>query len=248
MPHDPAVRRGCESDRISRGVALFQRVVVLATFALAACTTVGVHTPQRFQAGYGAHTQMRVCVLQAPGVTRKRVDTLIAEVNREFAPYAIEVVVQSVQPWKRPSFTHDGMMEDLIRRELDPSCDRLVAFVDRNAADFLWSLVMPEVLGAVDDTTHTRGYIVANQVTLNQLFQSPGETAVHEFYHLLGCPHARTLQNCYGRIAALKRQFVAGADFFPSVGADGKPLLTRQAVEAALHGGIIAQAESAPAP
>jgi len=139
-------------------------------------------------------------------------------------------------------------MEDLTRRELDPSCDRLMAFVDRNAADFLWSLVMPEVLGAVDDATHTRGYIVANQVSLNQLFQSPGETAVHEFYHLLGCPHARTLQNCYDRIAALKQQFVTGADFFPSVGVDGTPLLTRKAVDAALHGAIIAQVESAPGP
>ena len=46
---------------------------------------------------------------------------------------------------------------------------------------------MPEVLGSVDDTIRTRGYVVATQASFNQLFTPPPKATVHDFYHLLGC-------------------------------------------------------------
>jgi hypothetical protein len=59
-----------------------------------------------------------------------------------------------------------------------PPCDRLVALVDRNAGDFLWGLVMPEILGEVDNATHTRGYIVATTGSVNQMIEPPSKAAV----------------------------------------------------------------------
>ena len=158
---------------------------------------------------------LRVCVLQAAGVSDARVDRLLASVNREFAAYGIEVVVPWVRPWQRPGFGHEAMFDDVARRPLESPCDRLVAFADRNAGDFLWGLALPEVLGSVDDATHTRGFVVANRASINQVFMPPGKVAVHEFYHLLGCPHSGSLTRCYERIARLKKAH--SGDFFPGM-------------------------------
>jgi hypothetical protein len=221
-------------------------MAVVAAVGLCACTTVGLHTrPPAATFTTSPPLQLRVCVLQADGVSARRAQQLVAAVNREFAPYGIEVVVPWTRPWQRPGFTYHAMFDDVARRELEPPCDRLVAFVDRNVGDFVWSLVMPEVLGAVDDDTHTRGFVVATRASLNQLLASPAGTAVHEFYHLLGCPHAATLTACYERIAALKRQIAPGADFVPGVGRDGRFLLSREEANRTLRGSDIASAAMA---
>lgn len=203
-------------------------VLVLAGL-LAACSTVGVHTRHQHAVEFGPPAQLQVCVLRTPEVSTQRVDELIAAVNREFAAYNLEVVVPWVRSWERPGFSHHSMLDDIVRRELEPPCDRLIAFVDRNAGDFLWGLTMPEVLGSVDDTTHTRGYVVATGASVNQLFTPANKVVVHEFYHLLGCPHAGALTECYDRIAALKQQAHAtDAEFFPGIDAHGFLLVTRE--------------------
>lgn len=209
--------------------------------ALAACTSVGTHTRERFAVDYGPPAQLRVCVLRTADVSDQRVATLIAAVNQEFSAYGIEVVVPWVRPWTRSGFAHRSLFDDVIARELEAPCDRLVAFVDRNAGDFLWGLLMPEVLGSVDDPTHTRGFVVANQVSLNQVFTPPAKATVHEFYHLLGCPHSGALTHCYARIAELKRHIDPAADFFPGVDEAGAPLLTREAANHTLREAIAGQ-------
>lgn len=216
-------------------VACFRMAVASLAIVLAGCTSVGVHTRERFVQDYGPPMQLRVCVLHTDDVTPRRIDTLLAAVNEEFAPYGIEVVVPWSRPWQRAGFTHESLFDDVVRRELQPPCDRLIAFVDRNAADALWGLLMPEVLGMVDDATHTRGYVVATRVSLNQLFTSPSRTTVHEFYHLLGCPHAESLDDCYTRIAALKNARIATTDFVPGIDEEGGFLLTRDSTNRVLR-------------
>ena len=206
--------------------------------ALSACTTVGVHTKERTSVDYGPARQLRVCVLAAPKVSPERVDGLMLAVNREFEPYAITVTVPWVRPWARPGFTEKSIIDDVIRHDLEAPCDRLVALVDRNAGDFLWGLVMPEILGAVEENTHTHGYIVATTGSLNQVFMDPGAGTVHEFYHLLGCPHSLSMTRCYGIIAALKHQADPDADFFPGITSGGSYLKTRDAVNERLHAAI----------
>lgn len=208
----------------------------LATL-LCACTTVGMHTPARSKLDYGPPQTMRVCVLKADGVSQRRQDELIHAVNKELSLYNIQVVVPWTRPWKRNDFTVYGMFgNDLSNRPLEAPCDRLVALSDRNIADFLWQFTMlPEVLGGVDEETHTHGMIVANVATENQLQLSPSAATVHEFYHLLGCPHAATLTHCYQRIADLKRQAQQNPEFFPGVTQDGQFLVTREAVNEVLQ-------------
>jgi len=216
---------------------------VVLVAALSGCTTVGVHTKERATIDYGPRVEMRVCVLTAPKVDRARVDALIASVNKEFEPYAIAVTVPWVRPWVRPGFTADSMIDDVIRRDLEIPCDRLVALVDRNAGDFLWGLVMPEILGAVEVNTHTHGYIVATSASVNQMFEAPAAATVHEFYHFLGCPHSLSMTECYRIIAALKHHVDPDADLFPGITPDGGYLLTRDAVNATLHAMVEKQDE-----
>ena len=217
--------------------------LAVSVAALTACTTVGVHTAERVRIDYGPRVEMRVCVLSAPHVSHQRVDELIGAVNKEFEPYAIAVTVPWVRPWARPGFTAASMVDDVIRRDLEPPCDRLIALVDRNAGDFAWGLVMPEVLGAVEESTHTHGYIVATSASVNQVFEGPAAATVHEFYHLLGCPHSLSMSGCYRIIAALKRHADPAAELFPGIAPDGSYLLTRDAVNEALHA-LVARQEA----
>ncbi|WP_206861729.1 hypothetical protein [Lysobacter changpingensis] len=217
------------------GIAARCFAIALGCLALSGCTSVGVQTGMRHALDYGPRMQLRVCVLHTPDVKPARVDALIRAVNDEFADYGIEVVVPWSRPWQRAGFSHERLFDDIARRELEAPCDRLVAFVDRNAGDALWGLLMPEVLGMVDEATHTRGYVVATRASLNQLFVSPAKATVHEFYHLLGCPHAESMDACYQRIAALKQARAEGADFVPGVDGEGEFVMTREMANRTLH-------------
>ena len=99
---------------------------------------------------------------------------------------------------------------------------------------------MPEVLGAVEDTTLTKGYAVAEWGSLSQVLSllSPHHITIHEFYHLLGCGHGLSAAPCYDRIAQIKRAArlnrERGQDFFPALTLSGEILWTRSLVDQAL--------------
>jgi hypothetical protein len=185
--------------------------------ALSGCTTVGVHTAARESVDYGPPATVRVCLLQAADIPPERAEALKRTVREEFAQYGLNIEVPWVREWTRPGFQVGSIMRDLLERPLEPPCDRLFGLVDRHAGDFAWGLVLPEILGAVDEVTATRGYAVATFGSLNQLVSTPEQTIVHEFYHLFGCPHGVTLSDCYPKIAALKAAAQPEADFFPGV-------------------------------
>ena len=138
--------------RIRCAVALRLLLALLASGVLFGCTTVGVPTSQQQAFDYGPPMQLRVCVLRTDGVSPERVDKLIAAVNREFEPDGIEVVVPWVRPWKRTSFTHATMVEDVVGRELEAPCDRLIGFVDHADA------VAVHGRGAVQEVRHGEGH------------------------------------------------------------------------------------------
>jgi hypothetical protein len=240
MHSDPG-RRDTQNSRFPR----VRNVILLSVLliALSGCTSVGMHTKERSAVDYGPPAKMRVCALRTEDVSEQRVNDLIEAVNKEFSAYSIEVTVPWIRPWTRPGFTVYGIFDDLARRDLEPPCDRLVAFVDRHFGDFMWGLVLPEVLGAVDDDTHTHGYVVANSVTSGQAYVPPKDATIHEFYHLLGCPHSATLRRCYGRIADLKRGLDPNADFLPGVARDGSLLLTREVANTTLRDAVAKEDE-----
>lgn len=202
-----------------------------------ACTTIGVGVPGRVASlDFGARLPIRVCVLNDAGVSEARARQLVAEIDAEIDPYGLDVVVPWVRPWRRPGFTEGAIMGDLVSRRLEPPCDRLLAFVGRNAGDVLWGLLpFPEVLGAVDSDTHTRGYVVARFATLSQLFLPPSRTARHEFYHMLGCGHALTKSDCYEQIRATKSYHPGGDGFLPGLSESRAPIRTREQADALLR-------------
>lgn len=218
-------------------------LALLACVAAAGCTTIGADTPERHRIDFGAPIPLEVCLLKHPDVASTRADLLIAAVNKEFADFGIEVTVPWVRDWERPAFTVNGIMQDILSRELEPPCDRMMALVDRHAGDFLWGLLLPEVLGAVDDLSHTRGYIVANFGSLNQAFMPQDLASVHEFYHLVGCGHGVSKSKCYHDIAKLKAGRPVDSEFLPGVDRDGKFLLTRDAANLAVSAYLAEQAE-----
>jgi hypothetical protein len=123
-----------------------------------------------------------------------------------------------------------GILQEVSAHPLECPCDRLVFFVGRGFRDFLWGMVMPEVLGAVEDTTLTKGYAVAEWGSLRQVLSllSPEDISVHEFYHLLGCGHGLSATPCYERIAQIKwaarTNRETGRDFFSAMKLSGEIL------------------------
>lgn len=216
--------------------------------ALTGCTTIGMDTAEVRRVDFGEPVTLEVCLLKHKDVAQQRADLFIAAVNEEFSDFGISVTVPWVREWERPAFTVNGIMQDILSRSLEAPCDRLVALVDRHAGDFLWGLLLPEVLGAVDDLTHTRGYIVANFGSLNQAFSSTEMTAVHEFYHLVGCGHGVSKSNCYHDIAGLKASRPPESDFLPGVGKENEYLLTRDAANQVVLQYLAEQAAAKAAP
>ncbi|EQA46055.1 hypothetical protein LEP1GSC050_2365 [Leptospira broomii serovar Hurstbridge str. 5399] len=210
------------------------------------CTTVGFHRESiRTREDFGKLQTIRVCVWKDENVSKERVSSLIEAWNDELALYKLKADVSQVKVWNRPGWTGFAILEELYKAELPENCDRIIAFAGVRMTDFFYQIAqiilafffipVPEVLGAVDGYTGTRGYILAHTFSINQLFwASPSDTIVHEGYHLLGCGHALFLSKCYTRIKELKDSNLSGAaqtdHFFPAVNPKGGYFLERKDV------------------
>lgn len=213
-------------------------LITLLIFSLSGCSTVSTvgnqlpDTPD-----YGPTVPLRVCVLRDVNLDPKDARGILASLKTHFAPYGLDLTFPRVQEWQRPAFRHSGILQDVARRPLEAPCDRLLALVGRDVRDFMWGLLLPEVLGAVETRTYSKGYVVAEAGSFNQLltFTSPGEAAAHEMYHLLGVPHGDDGASVRRRIAHIKQlaadNHSAGRDFFPAVTFRGKVYLTRRDVD-----------------
>ena len=212
-------------------------VVVLAI--LVGCTSIGPTglPPEMADFDLGPEVELRLCVFKDKDVSAKRADSIIIAIQKEFAQYGLVVKVAAIKTWQRPGFMHRDILSDIARRPLEPPFDRTLALVGRDLRDFMWGTLLPEVYGAVETWTHTKGYVVAEMGSLNQLlaFQSPQQAAVHEFYHMLGVEHMDGQRIICEKIARLKRLAVenrqSGRDFFPGISREGKLYLSRAAVD-----------------
>jgi len=222
---------------VSRAWYFFALCIV--TTALTACTSMGsdhVHVRQRVD--FGPPDALSLCLLVDDGIADTMAEAIINTAWRdEAAVYGLRINVVSVRAWRRPAFTSEGIMKALLRQPLPAGCDRLFALVGRHAGDVLWGLFgLPEVLGAVANDASTHGFAVVGGVSLNQVFISPPHVVRHEIYHLLGCDEHFNMSRCYDTIATMKRQRLAGADFFPAWDAVNRRLLvSRDAVNTRLQ-------------
>ncbi|MDR9440358.1 MAG: hypothetical protein RI841_12835 [Halomonas sp.] len=206
---------------------------ILLAMLTSACTTVGKHDLDALNTiDFGPVEKLRVCLLVDEGITESSARTLFKKMSDELSIFNLEVEIPWIRQWKRPAFWMNGILEEVALRPLEPPCDRLMAVVGRNFGDFLISWFAPEILGAVETNTHTRGYVVGKTLTFNQLLQRPSDVAVHESYHMLGCIHGRSLRKCYPYILELKQIARAsreeGNDFFPGISLDRQPITSRE--------------------
>ena len=174
---------------------------------------------------------------QDVGVSDKTTQTILSAIQEEFAPMGLQVTVPWIRSWERPAFSQKGITRDVAYRPLEAPCDRILALVGRDARDFLWGALMPEILGAVETRTNSKGYVVAEVGSINQVltFQSPASAAVHEFYHMLGCGHDFSRDDTIQQVRRLKelatRNRLKGSDFFPSMTEKGRVYLSRVSVD-----------------
>lgn len=210
-------------------------LIILILVGLTGCTSMGLIETQS-NIDMGLNVELRLCIYKDVNVSDEKATNIIEAIQKEFIQYGLIIEMPEIRQWKRPSFKHQGILTDIAKRPLEPPFDRSLALVSRDIRDFLWGILLPEALGAVETWTHTKGYVVAEIGSLNQLltFQSPEETAVHEFYHMLGVEHMDRKQVICEKIARLKRSTIEnrheGRDFFPGIDDSGKLYLSRTAV------------------
>ena len=216
-------------------------VAFLSIGLLEGCTTIGVGSHAERGAGHSGEPQtLRLCVYQDSNVSDSSVNEIIGAVREELSPFGLRVEIPWIRKWERPAFEMEGILADIEARPLECPCDRLFAVVGRDSRDFVWGLIMPEVLGAVEDRTLTKGYAVGSVGSLNQMlsFQTPEDIAVHEAYHLLGCKHGLFADSCYQQVASIRRMAQEnrqqGHDFFPAISLSGRIFWTRAEVDQAL--------------
>jgi len=251
-PFDPAVpgvsatfsgnrdAKMLSSHKLSSSLRRYRYVLTgFIVLNLAGCASITSHRGDAHNTGIdlGAPVDLQLCVYKDSQISDRQAADIIAAIQNEFSQYGVNVQVPVITPWQRPSFSHRGILNDIARRPLEPPCDRLMALVGRDVRDFFWGALLPEVLGAVETRTHTKGYVVAEMGSFNQLmsFRSPAGGAVHEFYHMFGYAHGDDRQTIVGKIAHLKRMaisnWLSGQDFFPGIGSEGTLYLSRREVD-----------------
>lgn len=220
---------------MSRSVGIFAAACAVL---LSACTSMGHHNhAAREHVEFGPPETVDVCLYVDDGISEEAGRKLVEESWRDEAPlYGVDVNVVQVKRWSRPAFHMEGILAALRQERLEAPCDRILGLIGRNLGDVLWSVVGPEVLGAVNDETLTHGYTVARRASFNQLLMSPRDVTRHEIYHMLGCDVHFDMPHCYEQISRLKAyRRSTGGDFFPAWDLVNKQLIpTREAVNARL--------------
>jgi hypothetical protein len=209
-------------------------------FVLGACTSMGhEYQANREQHEFGPRETLSVCLYVDNGINDEEARTLMENAWRDEAPlYGLDVKIAQIKRWPRPAARMEGIMAALRKEQLEAPCDRVLALIGRDFGDFMWSLLAPEYLGAVNTDTLTHGYAVARRVSLNQLISPPVDVTRHEIYHMLGCGEHNDMKKCYDQIALLKTwKREHESDFFPAWDfLSGRLLASREAVNERIHG------------
>ncbi|MDX1959412.1 MAG: hypothetical protein SFU98_12615 [Leptospiraceae bacterium] len=201
------------------------------------CTTIGFHNNSSYsKLNFGAELDYTICILQDSGISDSRVESIVSDLKEELKLYNINLKVGWQRPWVRPSFWTGGIIRDVEMIKLEKPCDRIMAFVSRSIFDFILAIPLPEILGAVETNTHTRGMIYADYLTPNIiLLGTPSRVLIHENYHFLGCDHDFEMTNCYDSILLLKKSSKIEKTFFHTFSWSGKILKDRESTNQILN-------------
>jgi hypothetical protein len=187
----------------------------------------------------GAPEPFRIGIYMDHGVSESYAQEIVQALESEFAPYGIKIEIPWTRPWQRKGFQAQEIMSEISKLPLEFPCDRILVIIGRNAGDVVWGLFLPEILGAVEDATRTKGYVVGKVGSLNQIILSPTNAATHEVYHMLGCNDGQGSWEIYSKVVAMRslaqeNRHKKGQNFFPSITPTGRIFFDRKEVELAL--------------
>ena len=174
----------------------------------AGCTTIGTASLEDIKShDFGGEQTLRMCIYKDTTVSDAQTEKMIAVMKKEFLPFGIKVEIPWVRDWKRPAFPATGSSMTLLRARWNRRAIVCSAWSAGIWGTFLWGIILPEILGAVEETTMTKGYAVAEWGSLNQVLalRSPENLMVHETYHLLGCGHGLNAGLCLDQIVRMKK-------------------------------------------
>lgn len=193
------------------------------------CTDTSIfHTPTLKETSFGPPVRMRVCILRNEKASDRQIDVILGRASDELRKYGIQIVKGWVRTWHRPGATLRSVVDDLGTEEIEAACDRLVAIVDLTVTDLLW-LHVPNIVSASENVTHTRGYIIGKQPSLDLLSEKSLADPLIVFYNFLGCDELSDMNKCYPKIAALKVHVEPANDFLTAVDSQGRFIVTREA-------------------
>lgn len=187
----------------------------------------------------GAPEPLRIGIYVDRSIEGYRTDKIIEALKTEFAPYGIKVEIPWIRPWERKGFRAYELMTNIAKLPLEFPCDRILVIIGRHAGDVAWGLFLPEILGAVEDVTRTKGYVVGEIGSINQVLMTPTDTAVHEVYHMLGCEDSQSGWGVHNKTTTMRKlaqenRQKKGQNFFPSMSEKGQIFWNRKDVELVL--------------
>jgi len=196
-----------------RGLSRIACLLVAAVTAGCAGGNIGAPNPgllEKMAAGgaFGAEQRVRICALLDAGIAEATARRLIDEAwnDTEARALALKLQVVSSTPWKSEGNDIEAIMSSVRKVPVEPGCDRLLAFLGQSDSR------QPRLVGGV---SLIHGFVVASAESMRGLSLTPVEAARHELYHLVGCGHAQTMDECYRRIALAKGQRKGADAFFP---------------------------------
>jgi hypothetical protein len=157
---------------------------------------------------FGAEQTVRICALLEPGIAEAEARRLVDEAwnDTEASALGLRLQVVSSTPWKSEGNDIETIMSSIRKVPVAPGCDRLFAFLGESDER------APRLAGGV---SLIHGFVVASAGSMRFLSLTPAEAARHELYHLVGCGHAQTMDECYRRIALAKGRRKGADAFFP---------------------------------
>jgi len=172
---------------------------------------------------------LRVCLLASPRVRPAELRTVVENLRASGQAFGIAVEIPGVPEGGVARAVTRPSLDDLMRRPLDPPCDRMVAVYRDPPAESLsraWIARGPS--GGVDRLTHTRAYIVLQVRPFPENLAGVAFPGAAEISWLLGCSPGTTSATCHARVRRLTSAPMGHDDFFPAW-TSGDTLLRRRA-------------------
>lgn len=129
---------------------------------------------------FGPAKTINVCVYLDRGIDEQQARSLLSSWDSKAPLYGLYIKPIMFADHPRVGFFHDDILDDVSSIPLAITCDRVLYFSNRNVWDYAYANLpnpvlwpMPEVLGEVDDSTMTHGFVVAQPDSINGLMISP---------------------------------------------------------------------------